>query len=207
MARKWWCAKYEREVVMLRLGGGFVWERRCRLPVSRILSILLARDWTAISLTPPRRSALLAQGATNTRGWNGRATLPLFCLAPRGVCIATRVTPRCGGLLPHHFTLTLFGSGSCGGRFVFCCTFRPGSSRFPSPVFTGRAALWCPDFPRTEPSEEDRPATARGTAPPLSAGLPANATGKFQQFPARRAQPRATIRGKHLSPQNHDDSQ
>lgn len=148
MARKWWCAKYEREVVMLRLGGGFVWERRCRLPVSRILSILLARDWTAISLTPPRRSALLAQGATNTRGWNGRATLPLFCLAPRGVCIATRVTPRCGGLLPHHFTLTLFGSGSCGGRFVFCCTFRPGSSRFPSPVFTGRAALWCPDFPQ-----------------------------------------------------------
>ena len=30
-------------------------------------SVPLLRGWTAISLTPPRRSALLAQGATNTR--------------------------------------------------------------------------------------------------------------------------------------------
>ena len=30
-------------------------------------SVPLLRGWTAISLTPPRRSALLAQDATNTR--------------------------------------------------------------------------------------------------------------------------------------------
>ena len=54
-------------------------------------SVPLLRGWTAISLTPPKRSALLAQSATNTRGSNGRAALPLFCLAPRGVCHAVRL--------------------------------------------------------------------------------------------------------------------
>ena len=67
-------------------------QRECRSPVSRILSIPLARDWTAISLAPPERSAPLARSATNTRGSNGRAALPLLCLAPRGVCRATSVT-------------------------------------------------------------------------------------------------------------------
>src|SRR5581483_8618654 len=36
----------------------------------------------------------------------GRAALPLFGLAPSGVCRATRVTPGAGALLPHRFTLT-----------------------------------------------------------------------------------------------------
>ena len=42
-----------------------------------------------------------------TRGF-GRTTLklPLFGLAPDGVCIASAVTGGTGKLLPHHFTLT-----------------------------------------------------------------------------------------------------
>lgn len=140
-------------------------KRGCRPPVSRILSLPLARDWTAISLTPPRRSALLAQGATNTRGSNGRATLPLFCLAPRGVCRAARVAPMRGGLLLHHFTLACALAGH--RRYAFCCTFHPGPSRFPSPAFTGRAALWCPDFPHPR---------SRGTATVREAARPPCAT-------------------------------
>ena len=42
----------------------------------------------------------------------------LFGLAPDGVCRATDVTTRSGGLLPHRFTLTELPQ-----RFAFCCTF------------------------------------------------------------------------------------
>ncbi|GAA5482222.1 hypothetical protein Hsar01_01439 [Haloferula sargassicola] len=38
--------------------------------------------------------------ATNTRGFGGRAALPLFCLAPRGVCRATVVTSGAVGSYP-----------------------------------------------------------------------------------------------------------
>jgi len=67
-------------------------KRECRSPVSRILSTPPERSWTVISLTPPERSAPLARSATNTRGSNGRAALPLLCLAPRGVFNAASVT-------------------------------------------------------------------------------------------------------------------
>jgi hypothetical protein len=40
----------------------------------------------------------------------GGPPLPRFDLAPGGVCLAARVTPGAGALLPHRFTLT------CGGR-------------------------------------------------------------------------------------------
>ena len=46
-------------------------EEECRSPVSRILSAPLARGWTVISLTPPRRSVPLARDATNTRRVTG----------------------------------------------------------------------------------------------------------------------------------------
>ena len=42
----------------------------------------------------------------------------LFGLAPDGVCQATDVTTRSGGLLPHRFTLT-----ELPRRFAFCGTF------------------------------------------------------------------------------------
>ncbi len=76
-----------------------------RSPVSRILSLPPLRDWAIISL-PACAGARLRGTATNTRGYDGRATLPLFCLAPRGVCRAAPVTRTRGGLLPHPFTLT-----------------------------------------------------------------------------------------------------
>ena len=39
-------------------------------------------------------------------GFDGRATLPQFDLAPDGVCRAPRLSRAAGGLLPHLFTLT-----------------------------------------------------------------------------------------------------
>ena len=79
---------------------------------------------------------------------SGRAVLPLFCLAPRGVCRAIWVTPKRGGLLLHHFNLTCAPLSWSHRRYPFCCTFRPGSSRFLSLTFMRRVALWCPDFPQ-----------------------------------------------------------
>jgi len=37
---------------------------------------------------------------------HGRVALSLFGLAPDGVCLADRVAPAAGALLPHRFTLT-----------------------------------------------------------------------------------------------------
>ena len=79
---------------------------------------------------------------------SGRAVLPLFCLAPRGVYRAVWVTPKRGGLLLHHFNLTCASLAWGHRRYSFCCTFRPGSSRFLSLTFMRRVALWCPDFPQ-----------------------------------------------------------
>jgi hypothetical protein len=84
----------------MRVAGSSPIRRECRSPVSRILSTPLARDWTVISLTPPERGAPLARGATNTRGCDGRAALPLFCLAPRGVCRAALVALGAVGSYP-----------------------------------------------------------------------------------------------------------
>jgi len=133
--------------------------RGCRPPVSRILSTPPKRSWTAISLTPPKRSAPLARDATNTRGSNGRAALPLLCLAPRGVCRAAPVTRKRGGLLPHPFTLTCALAGH--RRFTLCCTVRPNALRRLSPTFVRRVALWCPDFPQPPLARKLRPSGER----------------------------------------------
>ena len=124
-----------------------------RSPVSRILSLPPLRDWAIISL-PACAGARLRGTATNTRGYDGRATLPLFCLAPRGVCRAAPVARTRGGLLPHPFTLTPLRRGY-GGRYTLCCTFRPAALTLPSPSFERHVALRCPDFPR--PCGEARP--------------------------------------------------
>ncbi len=179
-------------------------EKSGRSPVSRILSLPPSRDWAIISL-PACAGARLRGTATNTRGSNGRATLPLFCLAPREVCRAAPVARTRGGLLPHPFTLTrlrqgfggaglipreegpaLRSSKSVGGRFAFCCTVCPAALTPPSPSFERRVALWCPDFPRPCKQGRDRPESG-------GAILPANpAPGKTN--PSRPPTPR---RGKH----------
>src|SRR5690242_1041111 len=45
------------------------------------------------------------------------ASLPLFGLAPGGVCRAASVTGDTGELLPHRFTLTAGARGTGGGLF------------------------------------------------------------------------------------------
>ena len=50
----------------------------------------------------------------------------------------------------------------CGPSAVsFCCTVCPGSSRFPSPTFMRRVALWCPDFPHLPLARKLRPSGER----------------------------------------------
>ena len=108
---------------------------------------------------PPHRS-----GAPRLRGvrlipGNDRtgSPFPVLSCTTRGLPCHLGY-PRRGGLLPHHFNLTCALRPSAES---FCCTFRPGSSRFPSLVFTRRVALWCPDFPHLRLRET---ATVRGAA-------------------------------------------
>ncbi len=72
-------------------------------------------------------------------------TLPIFGLAPGGVCRAPTVTRSGGGLLPHRFTLT--HSTSCR-RSVLCGTFRrlspPGCYPAPCPTELGLSSNHAP---------------------------------------------------------------
>ena len=76
----------------------------------------------------------------------GRAALDrsLSGLAPGGVCRATRVTSRAGGLLHHRFTLTWGLEGLQATCFLLHCSV--GSPRL---GVTQHRALWSSDFPRT----------------------------------------------------------
>ena len=122
-------------------------------------SVRPLRDWTAISLTPPKRRAPLARGATITRGlWRAGSPAPVLSCTARGLP-CRRCCLRRGGLLPHHFTLARTLAGRW--RYDFCGTFRPVPSRSPSPIFMGRAALWCPDFPQAPLSRPQRPSGER----------------------------------------------
>ena len=63
----------------------------------------------------------------------------LFVLAPGGVYLATQVTLRSGGLLPHRFTLTrLMPSGLLS--VALSLALRPVD-------VIDHPALWSPDFP------------------------------------------------------------
>lgn len=66
-------------------------QERCRSPVSRILSAPLARGWTVISLTPPRRSAPLARDATNTRRVTDGPPFPCSVLHHAGFAVPPRL--------------------------------------------------------------------------------------------------------------------
>ena len=76
-------------------------ERNCRSPVSRILSSLLSQRCTIIYLTPQLWRTSLAGWCDYYPGiLIGRATLPLLCLAPRGVYHASSVTLGAVGSYP-----------------------------------------------------------------------------------------------------------
>jgi hypothetical protein len=109
--------------------------------------------------SPRLRGSPLARTATNTRGYDGRAALPLFCLAPREVCRAAPVTRTRGGLLPHPFTLTCALAGH--RRYALCCTVCPAALTLPSPSFERRVALRCPDFPQPCKQDCDHPESGK----------------------------------------------
>ena len=113
-------------------------------------SVTCSRPWA------PRKQAIIPLGsrllATSSdlperrhreprRVWFPR--LVLLDLAPDGVCRATRVTPRPGGLLPHRFTLTGPNERPSGLLSVaLSLTFRPVD-------VIDHLALRSPDFPLT----------------------------------------------------------
>jgi hypothetical protein len=116
------------------------------------------RGWTAISLTPPRRSALLAQDATNTRGYAGGPPFPCSVLHHARFAVPSGYPDSRWALTPP-FHPCLW---PCGPSAVsFCCTVCPGSSRYPSLTFMRRVALWCPDFPQPLLAETLRPSGER----------------------------------------------
>ena len=140
-------------------------KRSCRSPVSRILSLPLSRKWTVISLTPPRRSALLAQDATNTRRLTGGPPFPCSVLHHARFAVPSGYPDSRWALTPP-FHPCLW---PCGPSAVsFCCTVCPGSSRYPSLTFMRRVALWCPDFPHLPLARKLRPSGERQaeTVPP-----------------------------------------
>jgi len=80
---------------------------------------------------------------------------PLFGLAPDGVFHAAAIARAPGALLPHLFTLTP-APLPASGRYVLCGTFRRAVLKRRSPAFTGRPALWSPDFPPASPKRNQR---------------------------------------------------
>ena len=88
-------------------------------------------------------------------------SVPLFDLAPGGVCRADRVTPVAGALLPHRFTLTcaLPEGIAIGGLFSVAL-----SCRSPRLAVNQHPALWSPDLPRLVPDGRGHPPPGRSAA-------------------------------------------
>ncbi len=130
---------------------------RCRSPVSRILSAPCGAGRSFLSpcrgWAPRLRGVRLIPGDQRTG-----SPSPVLSCTTRGLPCRSGC-PRRGGLLPHHFILTCALAGH--RRYASCCTFHPGSSRFPSPTFVRRVALWCPDFPHPPLARELRPSGER----------------------------------------------
>src|SRR5437016_367919 len=82
----------------------------------------------------------------DTRGLNGPAALPLFCLAPHGVFPASRITPRAVSSYLAFSPLPALLSKN--RRYLFCDTLRqPQLWSGPPTSSTWHAAVWCSDFP------------------------------------------------------------
>ena len=107
-------------------------EKSCRSPVSRILSISLARDCTVISLTPPKRSAPLARSATNTRRLTGGQPFPCSVLHHAGFAMPLRLPSARWALTPP-FHPYLFPCGPSAVSFLL--HFPSGFLAVPVPHF------------------------------------------------------------------------
>ena len=133
-----------------------------------------------LSGTPVSRRLMRPTRGSITRR---ATTLPLFGLAPGGVCRAPAVTRSGGGLLPHRFTLTC---GLSRRRSVLCGTFHrlspPGCYPAPCPLELGlssnrtlygagprpSAPLTAPEY-HGRPLRRSRPRAARLDFPVVSA--------------------------------------
>src|SRR5260370_32289116 len=121
----------------------------------------------------PLGRRLPAGSSSPPGGVDGRAVLPLSGLAPGGVCLATRVAPGAGALLPHRFTLACAAYAAIGGLFSVALSCR--SARL---GVTPHPALWGPAVP---------PASRAGTRPP--GRLPTTGIGPPPRHPADGPRP------------------
>ena len=94
--------------------------------------------------------------------------MPLFGLAPSGVCLANRVTSIAGALLPHRFTLTGPQHVRRGLKLRAGGLLSVALSLASRPVgVTDHSVLGSPDFPLAAAVNRERPATLWPTpAPP-----------------------------------------
>gem|GEM_PF-2984299 len=84
--------------------------------------------WQSFLFRPRYLGRILPkQDATITRGYCGRVTLPLFCLAPRGVCHASLVTLGAVGSYPTFSPLLLAEARS--GIFSAALSVQPSFRR------------------------------------------------------------------------------
>ena len=91
-----------------------------------------------VSMLPARSSDLPG----NSSG--PLSSVPLFGLAPDGVCLAPVVTDETGELLPRHFTLTPSDAQKVGGGGILSVAL---SFPLPGLGVTQHPALRSPDFP------------------------------------------------------------
>lgn len=130
---------------------------KCRSPVSRILSTPCEAGRPFLS---PRRSGAPCLRRVRLIPGNERAgsPFPVLSCTTRGLPCRP-VTRIRGGLLLHHFTLAC--DLAAHRRYLSAALIRPGSSRYPSPAFARRVALWCPDFPHLPLARKLRPSGER----------------------------------------------
>jgi hypothetical protein len=146
--------------------------------IGRVLFAVPPHDGTVSDHPSPDAVADILQRPTRELG---RTTLEhsLSGLAPGGVCLATTVSRRAGGLLHHRFTLTsapksggglfsvaLIPRVTPGGRYPPPCPMEPGPSSTPRSCLIGDAVA----RPAHPPAKHrPRPPSPRpGTSPPNS---------------------------------------
>src|ERR1039457_5010628 len=130
-------------------------------------------------------------------------SIPLFDLAPGGVCRAGRVTPAAGAPLPHRFTLTcaLPGGLAIGGLFSVAL-----SCRSPRLAVNQHPALWSPDLPQLVPDRRGGPLPVGAATTRPAHRRPHRRTRSVPGHEARGGGPRRRpARRRRPSPDGHRD--
>ena len=130
--------------------------------VSRV-EPLADTGWQSFLFRPRYLGRILPkQDATITRGYCGRVTLPLFCLALRGVCHASSVALGAVGSYPTFSPLLPAEAGS--GIFSAALSVRTGFRR-PVPRFR-KARHPVVSGLSSRPSSKRKPRDHPGSGPP-----------------------------------------